>query len=177
MCVQCSLAGTSHRVTGSCLAFWMKRSRAGGAQWEPESVREGRQHDSFSSTFLSSCKSLFSISHLPQSFRFLSSLLHSVLFFITFSPLKLSKVPHLLSRRLIIFPSFFIGPSLFVRLFSSLISSFHHRLSLFASTQRQIRTGSLLERLFFSSSRSSVCFHASSLTKKFVWDQDRKVCV
>lgn len=30
----CCLAGTSHRVAGSCLAFWVKRSRAGG-------VREG----------------------------------------------------------------------------------------------------------------------------------------
>lgn len=32
--VFCCLAGTSHRVAGSCLAFWVKRSRAGG-------VREG----------------------------------------------------------------------------------------------------------------------------------------
>lgn len=32
----CCLAGTSHSVTGSCLAFFMRRSRAGGAepQWE-----------------------------------------------------------------------------------------------------------------------------------------------
>lgn len=36
VCVCCSLAGTSHSVTGSCLAFFMRRSRAGGAepQWE-----------------------------------------------------------------------------------------------------------------------------------------------
>lgn len=37
MCVLCCLAKTSHRVTGSCLAFWMKRSRAGR-------VREGQSH-------------------------------------------------------------------------------------------------------------------------------------
>lgn len=54
VCVCCCLAGTSHRVTGSCLAFRMKRDEAGWLrEWRSHSGssssnhREGRQPDSF----------------------------------------------------------------------------------------------------------------------------------
>lgn len=79
VCLLCCLAGTSHRVSGSCLAFWMRKSRAGGVR-EGQSHsgnpglffsnhREGRQSDSFSLHFSFSPLSSFFIFLPSPSFK------------------------------------------------------------------------------------------------------------
>lgn len=80
VCVLRCLAETSHRVTGSCLAFWMKRSRAGR-------VREGQSHSGILDSLLQpqGATPAWLLLFFPFSFSPLSSFFFSIPFLPTLS--------------------------------------------------------------------------------------------